>query len=131
MRKSYLAFLAIAFLFGSFSVSAQYSYNPLNPDSVGLTFNAIVNQLETNTDPVDTGESGMANIANFFKTFWLGRVVQNDSPNLNIFNQYYSALNSGVSARVASGCSTSGCHGNWKELSTSYTHNPVKKGILK
>lgn len=94
-------------------VHAQ-SIQPLNVDSIGLTFTAIAEQLDQNAT-LDTSEGGEMSKAEFFKTFWQTRAIQNDSSGNNMFKSYYRAAYSDALVRTTQDCG-SGFHGNWRCL---------------
>jgi hypothetical protein len=81
----------------------------------GMTLTQVLDTLNALADPTDTNEGGVKDQLEEYGNFWRGRVLNNDSSGINMFDQYTLALRAEVLAGEASPCAGTGTfQGNWK-----------------
>lgn len=107
--KKHLPVLIVSLLFHFEFCSSQ----TIDVNAPGVTIGQIVNALDTTISPLDTNEGGQREQLKYFNTFFGVRLSPNDSTGPNMFEKYYTALNSAIAAKLSSPCSGSDFKGNW------------------
>jgi len=82
----------------------------------GATLAQIIDTMQANINPIDTGEGGAIDQLQSFQTFWHARVSVNDSSGNSMFDEYLRALRAAVIDGEASPCGGSGPVWNYSAI---------------